>query len=393
MIDIAVLDRLNASTREQRLRNLRESLASAVFPPAVPRYINNHIHTTYSFSPYSPTAAVYAARSEGLSTAGIVDHDSLAGAREFLDAAELLQMPVTVGMECRASMKDTPMEGRRLNNPDQSGICYMTIQSIPHDRIDEVQAFFAPYREAREQRNRLMTERINRILPGIRLDYDREIRPLSMAREGGTVTERHILYALARKMLAQTGKGLPMVEYLTSIGLTLSEKQRTQMLDESYPFYAYDLLGILKGAFVKQFYVDATEECPDVRVLLSLCRKVDALLCYSYLGDVTASVTGDKLPQKFEDDYLEELIACLKQLGIPAVTYMPTRNTPQQLQRIRTLCEANRLIQVSGEDINSPRQSFVIRAMDDPALGNLIDTTWMMIRHERDGKPLQLPPD
>ena len=24
--------------------------------------VNNHIHTTYSFSPYSPTAAVYAAR-------------------------------------------------------------------------------------------------------------------------------------------------------------------------------------------------------------------------------------------------------------------------------------------------------------------------------------------
>ena len=74
MIDLQILKRLNAPTREQRLEHLREILPTAEFPPAVPEYINNHIHTTYSFSPYSPTAAVFAARMEGLSTAGIVDH-------------------------------------------------------------------------------------------------------------------------------------------------------------------------------------------------------------------------------------------------------------------------------------------------------------------------------
>ena len=58
-------------------------------------------------------------------------------------------MPVTVGMECRASMNGTRLEGRRTNNPDQVGVSYMTIQSVPHDRIEELNAFFAPYREAR----------------------------------------------------------------------------------------------------------------------------------------------------------------------------------------------------------------------------------------------------
>ena len=42
-----------------------------------------------SFSPYSPTASVYAARMEGLCTAGIIDHDSISGAEEFLEAAKL----------------------------------------------------------------------------------------------------------------------------------------------------------------------------------------------------------------------------------------------------------------------------------------------------------------
>ena len=272
MIDIAILEKLDVCEKAQRLENLQEVLKTTQFPPMVPQYINNHIHTTYSFSPYSPTAAVYAARMEGLCTAGIIDHDSISGAREFLEAAKLVDIPVTIGMECRATMAGTRLQGRRTNNPDQVGVSYMTIQSVPHDQIDRLNAFFAPYRAARDIRNRQMIEKINALL-GEDLDYDRDVLPLSMHHEGGGVTERHLMYALARKMVARAGKGQGMVDYLASIGLTLSEKQKAQMLDTAYPFYEYDLLGILKSAFVPQIYVDATDECPTVAALVDLCRK------------------------------------------------------------------------------------------------------------------------
>ena len=382
MIDIAILEKLDACEKAQRLENLQEVLKTTQFPPMVPQYINNHIHTTYSFSPYSPTAAVYAARMEGLCTAGIIDHDSISGAREFLEAAKLVDIPVTIGMECRATMAGTRLQGRRTNNPDQVGVSYMTIQSVPHDQIDRLNAFFAPYRAARDVRNRQMIEKINALL-GEDLDYDRDVLPLSMHHEGGGVTERHLMYALARKMVARAGKGQGMVEYLASIGLTLSEKQKAQMLDTAYPFYEYDLLGILKSAFVPQIYMDATDECPTVAALVDLCREIDAYLCYAYLGDVGDSVTGDKKAQKFEDDYLEDVFECLKETGVKAVTYMPTRNTPAQLKRLRGLCEQYGMFQISGEDINSPRQSFVIRAMEDPQFQNLIDATWQLIEHEQ----------
>ena len=381
MIDIAILEKLDACEKAQRLENLQEVLKTTQFPPMVPQYINNHIHTTYSFSPYSPTAAVYAARMEGLCTAGIIDHDSISGAREFLEAAKLVDIPVTIGMECRATMDGTRLQGRRTNNPDQVGVSYMTIQSVPHDQIDRLNAFFAPYRAARDVRNRQMIEKINALL-GEDLDYDRDVLPLSMHHEGGGVTERHLMYALAQKMVARAGKGQGMVEYLASIGLTLSEKQQAQMLDTAYPFYEYDLLGILKSAFVPQIYVDAADECPTVAALVDLCREIDAYLCYAYLGDVGDSVTGDKKAQKFEDDYLEDVFECLKETGVKAVTYMPTRNTPAQLKRLRGLCEQYGMFQISGEDINSPRQSFVIRAMEDPQFQNLIDATWQLIEHE-----------
>ena len=381
MIDIAVLNKLNAPTKAERLANLAEVLKETTFPEAVPQYINNHIHTTYSFSPYSPTAAVYAARMEGLCTAGIIDHDSISGAEEFLEAAKMIGMPVTIGMECRVSMDGTRLEGRRTNNPDQVGVSYMTIQAVPHDKISTLTEFFKPYQAARHARNRKMIVKINEMV-GLCLDYDRDVLPLSESWDNGGVTERHLMYALAIELVKQVGKGQGMIDKLASLGMSLSEKQKTMLLDTEYPFYEYDVLGMLKGTFVPKIFIDATDECPKLPDMVKLCADVDAYLCYAYLGDVGDSVTGDKKAQKFEDDYLDDVFECLKEEGVKAVTYMPTRNTPAQLERLRGLCNSYGMFQISGEDINSPRQSFVIKAMENPMFQNLIDATWKLIEHE-----------
>ena len=382
MIDINVLNLLNAPTREERIANLREVLKTTEFPPMVPQYINNHIHTTYSFSPYSPTAAVYAARMEGLCTAGIIDHDSISGADEFLEAAEIIGIPVTIGMEARISMDGTRLEGRRTNNPDQVGVSYMTIQSVPHDKINRLTEFFKPYQAARHERNRKMIAKINELV-GVALDYDRDVLPLSQAADNGGVTERHLMYALAIELVKQVGKGQPMIDKLTSLGMNLSEKQKALLNDTEYPFYEYDVLGMLKGTFVPKIFIDATTECPNLKEMVKLCNDIDAFLCYAYLGDVGDSVTGDKKAQKFEDDYLDDVFECLKEEGVKAVTYMPTRNTPAQLERLRGLCDQYGMFQISGEDINTPRQSFIIKAMENPMFQNLIDATWKLIEHEK----------
>jgi len=144
----------------------------------------------------------------------------------------------------------------------------------------------------------------------------------------------------------------------------------------------YDLLGWIKSTLIAKFYIDATDECPDVRDVLALSERVGAISAYAYLGDVGDSVTGDKRAQKFEDDYLDDLVAFLKDMGFRAITYMPSRNTRAQLDRVRGLCERYGLFQISGEDINSPRQSFVCEAQRDPAFRNLFDATWALIAHE-----------
>ena len=375
------LARLNAPDRLDQLRALVKSEPR----PTTGQDVNNHIHTTYSFSPYSPTAAVWFAWQAGLCTCGLMDHDAIAGAHEFLAAAQTVGMGATIGTECRASFRDTPFAGRRINNPDQDSIAYMALHGIPHTRIGDVDAFFAPYRALRNERNRRMVQGVNGLMAeyGITIDFDQDVLPLSQYAHGGSVTERHISSALAQRMIERIGLGEPLVRFITdTMGLPLSKRIEGYLLDQGNPHAMYDLLGWIKSTLISRFYIDATDECPDVREVLALSERVGAISAYAYLGDVSDSVTGDKRAQRFEDSYLSELVPYLKELGFRAITYMPSRNTRPQLDRVRALCEQYGLFQISGEDINSPRQSFVCEAQRDPAFSNLYDATWALIAHE-----------
>ena len=382
-----------AKTREELLKllncpegleNLKELIKTEP-QPETGRDVNNHIHTTYSFSPYSPTAAVWFARAAGLCTCGLMDHDSIAGAEEFLAAAEAAHMSATIGIECRVSFANTPFADRKLNNPDQKGVVYMALHGVPHNKAAEINAFFAPYRAKRNERNRKMVAAINEMMGkyGVTIDFEKDVLPLSNFAKGGSVTERHLSSALAYKMLEVIGRGDKLVKFIhEELQLPLSGKIEGYLTDESNPHMMYDLLGWIKSQLISKFYIDATDECPDVRDVLALSDRVGAISAYAYLGDVGDSVTGDKRAQKFEDDFLDELVKYVAKLGYKAITYMPSRNTKAQLHRLRALCEKYKLFQISGEDINQPRQSFVCEAQRDPEFNNLYDATWALIAHE-----------
>ena len=381
-----ILQQLNTGNAFDRLATLKKIIAAEIKPPVVlPQFANNHIHTTYSFSPYSPTAAVYFARAAGLQTAGIMDHDSIRGAEEFIEAGEMAGIATTIGLECRVSVAGTPLEGLRINNPDQKSNAYMALHGIPHTQINYMQEVFKPLREKRNARNRKMVENINSIMSpfGISLDFEREIVPISQFPAGGSVTERHLLYVLGEKIVSSEGREKTAKFLESKIKIVLSEKQKEQLNDSGNPYFLYDLLGILKSSLVERVYIPATDECMHISELSRLAQDTGSLLCYSYLGDVVDSVTGDKKAQKFEDDFLDLLFDVIKEQKINAVTYMPSRNTPEQLRRIQTMCRERGLTEISGEDINSPRQKFICEQLAQPQFAHLIDATWKLIEREK----------
>ena len=385
-----LIEGLNNKDAEVRLDCLQKLMnmvnAGEIDRPVNSGHVNNHIHTTYSFSPYSPTRALWMAYNSGLITAGIVDHDSVSGAEEFILAGKIVGMATTIGTECRADFSGTPLAGKKINHTDQRSVAYVTIHGIPHNKIAEVKKFFKPYLIERNKRNELMVGRIGKLVAnaGIKLDFEKDVKPLSMYIEGGSVTERHILYALSLKLVDKFGKGLRLLEYFKNgLKLNVSAKIENILLDPQNPYYEYDLLGFLKAEMVEDFYIDAAAECPNVKDLIRFSDSIGAISAYAYLGDIGDSATGDKKSQKFEDDYIEELFELLKKLGFNGVTYMPSRNTSEQLKRVKALCDKHDLFQISGEDINSPRQSFICKAMENKEFDNLIDATWALIGHEK----------
>lgn len=385
-----LLLQLNHSEKNERIPALKElyrlfTEGKINKEPVDFEYVNNHIHTTYSFSPYSPSKALWTAFVSGLTTAGIMDHDSVGGINEFIEAGKILNMPVTVGMECRVNMSGSKIANRHINNPDQKGIAYMAVHGIPHTQIENIESFMRPYREKRNCRNKAMVRNINDLMGdyGISLDYETDISPISMYNDGGSITERHLLFALSLKLIKRFGKGEGLIRFLSeNFQLSINEKVKNYLLDQNNPYYAYDLSGALKSELAGRFYIPATEECPHVKDVIQLCRQTGAISAYAYLGDVGVSVTGDKKAQRFEDDYLDLLFEELRNLGFNAVTYMPSRNTKGQMRRVKDLCVQYSMLQISGEDINSPRQKFICGTLKDEEFWDLKDTAWALIGHE-----------
>ena len=331
------LNHTNYEERIQAIKELKKEIENGTREkPKRGGYINNHIHTWYSFSPYSPTRAIWEAYTAGLDTAGIVDHDNVSGAHEFIEAGKIIGIATTIGMECRADFSETPLRGKRLNHPDQLSSAYVVIHGIAHNRIGETNEFFKTSIRARNKRTKEMAKKIGEYVKkwGISLSYERDVIPISKLREGGTITERHLLFATGLKFIETFGKGKSLVSFIKEqLKLNIPTKIESYLLDKENPFYEYDLLGLLKSDFLQHFYIPATEECYPVSSVIDFANQINAIPAYAYLGDIEESVTGDKKAQRFEDSYLEELFETIVKLGFKAVTYMPSRNTEKQIEK------------------------------------------------------------
>jgi hypothetical protein len=272
-----------------------------------------------------------------------------------------------------------------MNNPDQAGLSYMTFHGLRDSELGAVEEFLKPVAKARGERNRAMCARLADI-SGLPLDYDTDVLPLSRSGEGGSVTERHLVCALSLVAIREYGDAMfdffkSRLSFSESDTAKLKKSWETSGCDE---FFLYRLIGIMKAELVERFYKEAGPlECPPIKELVKFAGAHDIIITYPYLGDVTDSVTGDKKARKFEDGYMDELFETLKDIGVGAVSYMPARNSREQIVRVRELADRYGMLQISGEDINSPSQAFISEASKDPYFANLIETTWKLVAHEK----------
>lgn len=381
--------KLNSPIKDERLGALRE-IKNLIDNGEVKREVctglaNNHIHTTYSFSPYSPTSAVFEAWRAGLETCGIIDHDGVGGCEEFIEASKIIGMPATCGLECRVRTDGTKLYGRMINNGDQKSIAYVVMHAIPPAFLKEIDKAFRPLRKKRNERNAKMCIRLNDYLDqfGFVIDYYKDVVPLSNYDIGGTVTERHICLALVNKLKSEFKNSKDLISFLVEkLNIPISKSEEKRILENDERYYDYDILCVLKKNIVEKFYIDAYEECLHIKDFIKLAKKYGCISAYAYLGDVIDTSEGDKKSQRYEDSYLEILMNELKKLDFDAITYMPSRNTRYQLAKVMELCRTHEFFEINGEDINSPRQKFSGYYENDDMFEHLKDMTYALIGHE-----------
>ena len=382
------LTSLNSAVPDERLAALHTLRASIQSDASPTEEVNNHVHSTYSFSPYTPTMIAVKAVQAGLQTVGIMDHDSVSGCAEFLDACRALNIASTVGFELRVNMDGTVVQGRKTNNPDEANISYIAIHGIPVTKLASAERFLEPVHAARSARVREEVRKLNDLLEGFgapTLDFDTDVMAISEAPSGGTITERHVLYALSLKLIEVHGPGKALVDFVEQrMRVPITGALRGLLTDIDNPHYAFDLLGAFKSALVPRFFVPSgQDECMHVSEAVRFANEIGAIPAYAYLGDVAESLTGDKKAEEFEDGFLDELVPELVDIGFKAVTYMPPRNTREQMLRLQALCRRYGLMEISGVDINSSRQSFNCPILLEPEFAHLADSAWALIAHEK----------
>jgi hypothetical protein len=191
------LDSFDRSRRLEALTSLwRAVQLGEIALPKPGNAVNLHAHTFFSYNAYgySPSKFAWLARKAGLSVAGIVDFDVLDGVNEFLEAGRLIGLRSSASLESRVFVPD--FASLVINSPGEPGVAYHLGVGFPYATSHP---FLSQMRSAAQSRTQGIIDRVNPFLDPVRLDFDRDVAPLS---PNGNVTERHLCEAYERKAVA-----------------------------------------------------------------------------------------------------------------------------------------------------------------------------------------------
>ena len=345
------LDSFNPEQRRQVLKELVQKVNTGQITfPEPGTDVNLHCHTFFSYNcyGYSPTRFAWLARKTGLALAGIVDFDVLDGLEEFLEAAAMLGLKGCAGMETRVFVPE--FADKEMNSPGEPGIAYhMGIGFTSADLQLDQQKFLDNLRQTAQKRNRELTERVNKFLAPVELDFEKDVLPLTPS---GNATERHICLAYARK--AQS-----LFREENALRKFWSDKLETDDNSIELP-ESIQLLNTIRAKTMKRGgagYVQPSKEAfPLMADTNQFVLAAGGIPTITWLDGTSG---GEK--------EIERLIQVAKSTGAAAINIIPDRNyTPgvkneklENLQQIVKLADSLDLPIVIGTEMNSPGQKFV----------------------------------
>ena len=317
----AALNSFDPNVRANALQELT-SLARQNAVPLAPEspVANMHCHTFFSFNAYgySPSALAWLAKRRGFRLIGIVDFDVLDAVDEFLDACELLGVRGSAGIETRVTLPE--FSTREINSPGEPGVLYHIGIGFTSSRApDPAAGILADLRQRAANRNRGVIERVNAYLDPVKLDYDKDVVPLTPA---GNPTERHICIAYINAAERTVKKP---VEFW-SAKLAMPADQVTTTIADAPRFQNLIRMKLMKqgGVGYVQPKPESFPALDDVHRLMLACG---ALPCAGWLDGMSAG-----------EQAIDKLLDLLISRGVVTLNIVPDRNwniADPEVKRVR----------------------------------------------------------
>jgi hypothetical protein len=347
------LDSFNPLERKEALEQIIEKVKKNELKlPQPTTDVNLHCHTFFSYNSYgySPTRFAWLAKKQGVIVAGIVDFDVLDGVEEFLDAAKKLNLKAVAGIETRVYV---PQFGSRvINSPGEPGISYHMGMGFPSANLkSQLKEFQIRLQKTARQRNIELTQRVNKYLSPVELDYAKDVLPLTPS---GNATERHICLAYARKANAIFPNNAKLAKFW-------SEKLAADTSALGLPD-GRDFLNMLRNKTMKRggvgYVVPDKGAFPTMADMDKFSFAAGAMPAMTWLDGTSEG-----------EQALDELIDVAIHSGVVAFNVIPDRNYTsglgksdakyKNLKLALELADSRGLPIVCGTEMNSPGQKFV----------------------------------
>ncbi len=338
------------------------------------RPMGNHFHSWESWGPGPASALAVFSAANNMAVTGIVDHYSVRGFREFREACSILNIPSTCGYEMRTLIRDKLMCGgvdlskTVINSPGNPGEAYIVFHGV----VPQQNQFLALARVDKLERYGHVVDKLNQLLEGKTAERLNYADILETRTQSGNVLDRHVTDALFD--LIHTDARGDFDGIFNRIGSwwgTITTKEEQALLNAETTYARYiAATGMLRSRLLQRdkpaYFMPSAIECPPIEYLKAMANEEKSLLVYPYLGT--------------EDEYLDDLLPILVQLGFDAISGMPNRNSEAQTKRIRDLAKAAGLPYISGMDVNNLTQEWI----DHPWSFDreLIETAMMLVGHE-----------
>ena len=345
------LDSFSPVERKKALSSLCKKVqAGEIKFPAAGTDVNLHCHTFFSYNSYgySPSKFAWLSKKSGLAAAGVVDFDVLDALEEFLAASRLLGLKGCAGIESRVFVPE--FAEKVINSPGEPGIAYHMGIGFPKAKVKGKDGkFLAWLFETAQQRNRDLTQRVNKYLDIIALDYQRDVLVLTPS---GNATERHICLAYARRAKQMFGNA-------GELGQFWSEKLGCDAESLNLP-ESKELLNTIRAKTMKQggvgYVVPDKGSFPLMADFNKFALAAGAIPTVTWLDGTS---DGEK--------EIEKLLNVAMSTGAAALNIIPDRNYKpgvkdqklKNLYDIVELAEKLNLPVIGGTEMNSPGQKFV----------------------------------